>query len=85
MQGGHTFNVFPDTCFMQGTIRSFSADALKLIMKRINEISEGVALAMGCKVEVILDDFYPAVINHKTETDHVIRLAKSWFGEEHFC
>jgi hippurate hydrolase len=27
---------------------------------------------------------YPAVINPKKETDHVIRLAKKWFGEVNF-
>ena len=40
---------------------------------------------MGCKVDVRQDEEYPAVINHKTETDHVIRVAKTWFGEDHFC
>ena len=41
-------------------------------------------MAMNCTVDVSLQDLYPAVQNHKAETDHVIRLTKKWFGEEHF-
>lgn len=25
---------------------------------------------------------YPPTVNHKTETDHVIRVASEWFGED---
>jgi hippurate hydrolase len=68
---------------MQGTIRSFNEENCELMKKRIREICEGTALAMGCKVEVTLDGEYPAVINHKTEADHVQRIATKWFGPEH--
>lgn len=70
---------------MEGTIRTFGEKTQKLVKKRIEEICLGVSQAMGCKVECRQDDLYPAVVNHKTETDHVIRMAKTWFGEEHFC
>jgi metal-dependent amidase/aminoacylase/carboxypeptidase family protein len=33
---------------MQGTIRSYNEDALSKIKKRIEEIGNGVAMAMGC-------------------------------------
>ena len=56
------------------------------MMKRIKEISENVAKGFMCTVDVHFDmeDFYPAVINHVEPTQHVIRLAKTHFGEEHF-
>jgi len=69
---------------MQGTLRTYDAATCKLIHKRVREICEGTAKAMGCKVDVVLWDMYPAVLNHKKEADHIERLAKKWFGPEHF-
>jgi hippurate hydrolase len=69
---------------MQGTLRTYDEDTCDLIHKRIREISEGTAKAMGCTVEVDLNKMYPAIINHKKEADHIERLAKKWFGPEHF-
>jgi hippurate hydrolase len=69
---------------MQGTIRSYKESTLGKIKERIQDICDGTAKAMGCTVDVSLEDMYPAVVNHKVETEHVIRLAKKWFGEEHF-
>jgi len=69
---------------MQGTIRTFDDETLEIVKKRINEICTEVSAAIGCTVEVTLDGEYPAVVNHTTETNHVIRLAKEHFGPEHF-
>ena len=68
---------------MQGTIRSFNEETCELMKKRIQQICDGTALAMGCKVDLALDGEYPAVINHKAEADHVHRLATKWLGPEH--
>ena len=38
---------------------------------------------MDCTADVDIERQYPATINHPTETQHVIRLAKKWFGPEH--
>ena len=81
---GHTYNVFPDEAFMQGTMRTYDENVLKLMKEKIRTISTHTAEALGCKAEVEIIDHYPAVINHAKETDHVVRLAKKWFGEEHF-
>ena len=67
-QAGHTFNVFPDSAFMQGTIRSYSVETREKVIKRIETISEEIASAMQCKAEVNITRAYPAVINHATET-----------------
>lgn len=83
-ESGHTFNVFPDTAEMQGTIRSYDAESLNIMKARIHAICKSVAEAHECSVEVDLKDNYPAIINHKEPTEHVIRLAKKHFGEEHF-
>ena len=54
------------------------------MIKRIQQISKSVAEAFECVADVNVIESYPAVVNHKEQTDHVIRLAKTHFGEKHF-
>lgn len=67
---------------MQGTIRSYDEKALEVVKSKIKLITENTAIAMGCVAHVELIETYPAVVNHKNETQHVIRIAKANFGEE---
>ena len=67
---------------MQGTIRSYNTAALVTIKAKIKQIAENTALAMGCRAEVELIDMYPPTINHKKETEHVIRVASENFGAD---
>jgi hippurate hydrolase len=84
IKSGHTFNVFPDEAFLQGTIRSYDKPTLARMKERIRQIVHSVAKGFECSAEVELQDQYPAVVNHKEQTEHVIRLAKAHFGEAHF-
>ena len=54
------------------------------MIKRIKTISKSVAEAFECNADVEVIYTYPAVVNHKEQTNHVIRLAKQHFGEKHF-
>ena len=45
-------------------------------------MAETTAEAMGCKAIVDLIDMYPATVNHKTETQHVVRIASANFGAD---
>jgi hippurate hydrolase len=45
---GHTYNVFPDTAFMQGTIRSYDKETLEKMKKRIQTVVTSVAEAHEC-------------------------------------
>ena len=72
---GFTYNVFPDEAFMQGTIRSYNDKTLEIIKSKIKLLAENTAEAMGCVADVSLVDMYPATVNHKTETQHIVRIA----------
>ena len=85
LHSGHTFNVFPDSAWMEGTIRSFDDDSLAKMTKRIREIATSIAEGYECTADVDIYTQYPAVVNHKEPTEKVIALAKKYFGEEHFC
>lgn len=67
---------------MQGTIRSYNDKTLEIIKSKIKLLAENTAEAMGCVADVSLVDMYPATVNHKTETQHIVRIAKANFGED---
>lgn len=52
MQAGKAFNVVPQTVHLGGTYRIFSEETRQLVIKRIHEIANGIAIAMGCTVEI---------------------------------
>lgn len=79
---GFTYNVFPDEALMMGTIRSYNTSTRDLVKNKVKLITETTALAFGCEAEVDHDDMYPPTINHKTETEHVVRLATEAFGAD---
>lgn len=68
LESGHTYNVYPDSALLQGTIRSFDKPTLAKMKERINKICNSIAEAHDCIAEVKLTDLYPAVINHKEPT-----------------
>ena len=84
VDSGSTFNVFPDTATLRGTIRSYDQNVKEQLNKEITQIVQEVSKAYNCTADVDIWDKYPAVINHEKETNHIIRLAKTHFGEAHF-
>ena len=83
-KAGHTMNVYPDSAYMQGTIRSYDAETLAVMKERIISLSESIAEGFNCTADVNLIDMYPPVINSPEQTQHVIRLCKKHIGEKHF-
>lgn len=69
---------------MQGALRTFNKETLARVKERVRTICTSIAEAHECTAEVKLIDSYPAVVNHKEQTDCVIRLAKKFIGEENF-
>jgi hippurate hydrolase len=67
---------------MQGTIRTYNDPTLNIVKAKIKLLAENTAIAMNCVAHVDLVDLYPVVVNHKTETEHVIKLAKANFGAD---
>src|SRR5262245_54087450 len=51
IRAGEAANVLPDTCELQGTVRTFSVEALDLIEQRMRRIVESTAQAFdaGCE------------------------------------
>src|SRR5436305_1708077 len=51
IHGGEATNVVPDSCELQGTVRTFTLDVLDLIERRMREIAEHTFPAFGATCE----------------------------------
>ncbi|MEP6876057.1 MAG: M20 aminoacylase family protein, partial [Burkholderiales bacterium] len=66
---GEATNVVPDSCEIQGTVRTFTLEVLDLIEKRMQEITEHICAAFDTTCEFHFRRNYPPTINHPAETE----------------
>jgi hippurate hydrolase len=69
IHAGEATNVVPETCELQGTVRTFTLDVLDLIETRMREIAEHTCAAYGAGCEFEFERNYPPTINHAAETE----------------
>jgi amidohydrolase len=69
IHAGEATNVIPDSCELQGTVRTFTLEVLDLIEQRMKEIAEGISASYGttCDFEFVRN--YPPTINHPKEAE----------------
>lgn len=82
IQAGTAPNVIPETCTISGTVRYLDKAVGALIVKRIKEVAEGIAAAMGASATVDYSYGYPPVINHKEAVEFLSRSLSSFIGPE---
>ncbi len=83
IHGGEAFNVIPHTVEMKGTIRTFSPQVEEMAYRRLREVTEGVGRAMGCEVEIVIDNITPAVINDEDTANTVKAAARLTLPDHH--
>jgi hippurate hydrolase len=80
-EGGHTFNVIPETVKLRGTARWFLPEVGDLLERKFIEIVTGIATAMGGKAEARFLRSYPATVNEPESTVIAARAAAAVVGE----
>jgi amidohydrolase len=75
IKGGDAFNVIPETVTMNGTIRTFKKDVRELLLKRFDQIVEGIAQAMDCQATIERQGITPVVANDAAMSKEVRALA----------
>ena len=83
IDGGHTWNVIPDSVHMTGTIRAFSNDVRALLHTRLKEIAAGTATAFRVEADISIHSGYPATVNSAAETRLAERVATAVAGDGH--
>lgn len=71
IHAGEATNVVPDSCEIQGTVRTFTLEVLDLIEKRMQEVAEHTCAAFGAQCEFEFVRNYPPTINHPAESEFV--------------
>ncbi len=77
----NAYNVIPQKVHLKGTVRTMSLELRDLAEKRVNEISAGVASAMGAVARVTYNRNYPVMINHNEQTEFAAEVARGVSGD----
>jgi hippurate hydrolase len=79
---GEATNVVPDSCVIQGTVRTFTLEVLDMIEQRMSDVAQHTAAAFGATVEFQFKRNYPPTVNHPAETAFVQRVLADVVGTE---
>src|SRR6185436_16247213 len=79
---GEATNVVPDSCEIQGTVRTFTLEVLDLIERRMREIAEHTGAAFGTGVAFEFHRNYPPTINHPKEVAFLREVMKDVVGPD---
>ncbi len=74
MQSGSVRNAISGHTRLEGTLRAFQDEQFLAMQNSIRVIGEAVADDTGCKVNIFMNNGYPAVINPPDLYDRVARL-----------
>jgi hippurate hydrolase len=80
IHGGEATNVVPDSCELQGTVRTFTVAVLDLIERRMRQIAEATCQAFEATCEFSFKRNYPPTINHPNETEFARGLLRTLVG-----
>ena len=64
IHAGSATNVVPDSCELQGTVRTFSLEVLDMIEARMQQVAENISAAFGARCEFAFKRNYPPTVNH---------------------
>ncbi len=64
INSGSAFNIIPQNVELKGTIRYFDEKTRQLIHSRMKSICKGVADAMECSIQIVINEITPALINN---------------------
>ena len=82
IHAGEATNVIPDSCELQGTVRTFTLEVLDLIEQRMQEVAEHTAAAFGTTCEFSFTRNYPPTINSAPEAAFARRVMEGIVGAD---
>jgi hippurate hydrolase len=79
---GDAFNVIPQTARLTGTTRTLSPEVRDLVEKRMGEIVEHTAKAMGAKATLTYSRNYPVLVNDAERVEFAAEVAREIAGTD---
>ena len=80
IQGGQRFNIIPAEVHLEGTVRTYSAEARDKIEVRMAELLDGLTQAYGGTYELDYDRVTPATINNPELTNAMVPTIRRVIG-----
>lgn len=81
IHGGTVNNVIPDSVYLNGTIRSFTPDARRLLQEELRRAC-GVVESLGGSFELTIKEGYPPTVLDPEATRIAMEAAAEFLGEE---
>ncbi|MDF1893980.1 amidohydrolase [Rahnella contaminans] len=75
VHSGSTWNVIPDSAWLEGTVRSFNQDTRELIERRLRQVLKGIAGAFDTQIELDWHPGPPSVVNTAEWVDFALAQA----------
>ncbi|MFP1910461.1 amidohydrolase [Lonsdalea quercina] len=75
VHSGSTWNVIPDTAYLEGTVRTFSSEARNMIEQRFRQIVAGIASTYGAEIELLWHAGPPSVVNTPRWVEFSLQVA----------
>jgi hippurate hydrolase len=82
IHAGEATNVIPDTCELQGTVRTFSIEVLDMIEARMQALTEQLCAGFGASVDFAFSRNYPPTINSAPEADFARKVMNGIVGAD---
>ena len=82
INGGHTYNVIPETVRMKGTGRWFRPSVGDALEAGVRRLAHGIAESFGARAEVAFERAYPATVNDPEATHLTLEAARAVAGEQ---
>jgi hippurate hydrolase len=81
IHGGQAHNVIADDCEMNGTVRTFSADVMAMIERRMREMVGHICHAHGVEVDMEFCPGFPVTVNHRQPVAIARQVISALVGE----
>ncbi len=82
IRGGTQANIVADRVELVGTVRCVSQTTRQLVLQRIKETAEAVALGLGARAEVRIEPSYDPVVNDESMVEIVRQSVESLLGDD---
>ncbi|WP_087748430.1 MULTISPECIES: M20 aminoacylase family protein [unclassified Acidovorax] len=81
VHAGEATNVVPDSCELQGTVRTFTIEVLDMIERRMRQVAEHTCAAHEATCEFQFVRNYPPTVNSAAEADFARQVMAGIVGE----
>jgi amidohydrolase len=81
---GTAMNIIPNDVELKGTVRTFTPEVRDLVTRRMQEIAEGIAAAMGCTADVQIKHNTLPVANDPDVGSRVREVFKNYIAPDNF-